>query len=250
MEFKGQTVLVTGATGGIGSACAEHFARQGADLILFGRDSKKLQVLEKKITLLQSKAKAKGTVQIAAFDITDEKALAIAFKSVTSLDVAVNNAGFEGAIGEIGDVTLGDFDQCMNINVRAVFSCMQKEVSFFRKKKKPGRIINISSIAGLIALPTSSLYVAAKHAVNGLTKTVAIEQIKHGIRVNAVCPGGVETAMLKRIFPKDFKMVEQSTPLGRIAQPAEIAETVAWLASEKSSFVVGHCLVADGGRTV
>lgn len=240
--LSGKTVLITGASSGIGAAAARLFANEGAKLILLGRDAKRLQALKIEI--------AQASAQAFAFDITNEVALADCFQQIKTLDIAINNAGYEGAIGDITDLTLKDFDEAMNVNVRALWNCMQHEIKYFRGKGQAGTIVNVSSIAGHIALPTSSLYVGAKHAVNGLTKSLAIEQIPFKIRINAVSPGGVETPMLKRIFEDGFQPVIESTPLGRIAKPMEIAEAIVWLASERSSFVVGENLVIDGGRTV
>jgi NAD(P)-dependent dehydrogenase (short-subunit alcohol dehydrogenase family) len=244
-EFKNKTVLITGAGSGIGLATAELFASLGAHVVLNGRDVKRLKKAEAACEKLGD-----GKVTVFAADLTDPKKVTELFKSLKDLDVAVNNAGFEGQIGEIADLSLEDFDAAMGINVRALFQCMQEEIKFFRKKKKPGAIVNVSSIAALIGLPSSSLYVAAKHAVNGLTKAAALEQIQYKIRINAVCPGATETGMLSRIYKGDLKAAAASNPIGRLGEPKEIADAIAWLASGHSSFVVGHCLVADGGRTV
>lgn len=243
-EFKNKTVLITGAGSGIGLATAELFAAQGAHVVINGRDLKRLKKTESICKKLG------GKVTVFAADLADPKKVTELFKSLKDLDVAVNNAGFEGRLGGIAELSLDDFDAAMGINVRALFQCMQEEIKLFRKKKKSGAIVNVSSIASLIGLPGSSLYVAAKHAVNGLTKTAALEQIKHQIRINAVCPGATETGMLSRIYNGDLKAAAASNPIGRLGEPKEIADAIAWLASGRSSFVVGHCLVADGGRTV
>ena len=243
-EFGGKTVLVTGGGTGIGRATAIAFARQGAHLILIGRT---------RSTLDDSAAEVRkwgGTADVAQFDLCDEKKTHQFFTNIKHLDVAVNNAGTEGRIAEISQLRMQDFDEAMTGNVRSLFQCLQEEINVFRRTRAHGSIVNVSSVAGMIGIPTSSLYVASKHAVIGLTKSVALEQIRHGIRINTVCPGGVATPMLERIFPGGLDPVGQTYPIGRVAKPEEIADAILWLCSRHSSYVVGHSLVVDGGRTV
>ncbi len=242
-EFKGKTALITGAGTGIGRAVAIGFAKEAANVILIGRNRDNLTETAKDVR------SAGGHVEIVAMDLTNEKEVAHFFSKLGTLDYAINNAGTEGRIAEISEITMNDFDEAMNINVRALFQCVAEEVKHFRKHKKPGAIVNLSSVAGVVGIPTSSLYVAGKHAVIGLTKSVALEQIRNGIRVNAVCPGGVATPMMERIFPDGLDDIGKSYPIGRIAKPDEIAQSILWLCSEKSSYVVGHSLIVDGGRT-
>ena len=137
----------------------------------------------------------------------------------------------------------------MNINVKGVWLSMKYEIPEMIRTGG-GAIVNMSSIAGVMGIPQSPIYVASKHAVLGLTKSAALEYAKSGIRINAVAPGGVETDMAKRIVGDDHKLLETITsmhPIGRIADPEEIANAVVWLLSEKASFVLGHTLLADGG---
>lgn len=242
-EFHGKTVLITGASSGIGKAVAMSFARHQAKLLLVGRNRINLEATASSARTLGAEA------EVVVLDLADQSNVTRFFSGITELDVAINNAGTEGRIDDIVDLTLSHFDDVMNINVRALFQCLQAEVSLMRKTQRPGVIVNVSSIAGLIGIPTSSLYVASKHAVIGLTKAVALEQIQHGIRINAVCPGGVETPMLERIFPGNVDAAGAGHPIGRNARPSEIADSILWLASRASSFVVGHSLVVDGGRT-
>ena len=242
-EFSGKTALITGAGTGIGRAVAVGFAKLGADVIIVSRNREMLEQTAKDV------AAAGGKAEIADFDLTDEAKTTSFFAGIKKLDFAVNNAGTEGRIDDISNLTMQDFDDTMNINVRALFQCVMEEVKFFRKNKVRGAIVNLSSVAGIVGIPTSSLYVASKHAVIGLTKAVALEQIKYGIRVNAVLPGGVDTPMMERIFPEGLTAIGSSYPIGRIAKPAEIAESILWLCSDKSSYVVGHSLTVDGGRT-
>ncbi len=243
-SFTGKTVFISGAGSGIGEATALLFAEEGANLILVGR---RLEAL--KNTAL--KAKNFGAkVEIISLDINDTSALRKLISDFPQLTIAVNNAGIEGSIGDTLDLSDADFDSIMNTNVKALWVCMQEQIRYFREKDQPGNIINISSIAGIRGFPESSLYVASKHAVIGLSQSVALEQIKYGIRINVVSPGSVDTAMLRRIFPEGLHGLTESQPLKRAGSPMEIAQAIAWLASEQSGFVVGHNLVVDGGKTI
>jgi len=239
-----QTVLVTGAGSGIGRATALRFSEAGANLILVGRNVERLESIS-------FDARKKGVeVETHALDLSDTAATLKFFSKIKKLDIAVNNAGIEGKMGDITTLELENFEELMNVNLKSLWLCMREEVRFFREKKQKGNIVNVSSVLGLIGIPNSSLYVASKHAVNGLTKSVALEQIKHGIRINSICPGAVETPMLKRIYKGDLSQVETSGPSDRIGKASEIADSICWLASPSSEFVVGHCLVVDGGMTV
>jgi NAD(P)-dependent dehydrogenase (short-subunit alcohol dehydrogenase family) len=242
-EFEGKTALITGAGTGIGRAVAIGFAKAGANVILIGRNRETLASTAKEVQSIG------GHAEIFPMDLTNENDVAAFFSKLSNLDYAVNNAGTEGRIAEISEISMADYDDAMTINVRALFQCVSEEVKYFRKNKKPGAIVNLSSVAGIVGIPTSSLYVASKHAVIGLTKAVALEQIRNGIRVNAVCPGGVATPMMERIFHEGLDQVGKSYPIGRMAEPEEIAQSILWLCSEKSSYVVGHAMLVDGGRT-
>ena len=241
-DLAGKIVLVTGASSGIGTATALAFAERGSHLILTGRNLDAL-------VDVSVKAKAFGVkAQVEALDITDDAKLA-KFLSAVDYDIAVNNAGIEGKIADTTALSLADFDEVMDVNVRSLWQCLQGEVAHFRARRKSGAIVNVSSVAGLSGIPTSSLYVASKHAVVGLTKAVALEQIPHGIRINAVCPGLIETPMLDRVYPNGYGQVAAQHPVGRPGRPGEVAELIVWLASAASSFVVGQALAVDGGRT-
>ena len=165
------------------------------------------------------------------------------------LDYAFNNAGIEEIMTPLLDQTLDVFDRIMNVNVKGVWLCMKYEIPQMIKSGG-GAIVNMSSIAGVIGFPHIPIYSASKHAVIGLTKSAALEYSKSGIRINAVAPAAVETDMAKRVVGDNKQFLEtlkSMHPIGRIAEPEEIANAVVWLLSDKASFVLGHTLLIDGG---
>jgi len=247
-EFKGKSVLITGASEGIGRATAKAFAAQGANLILVARNLKRLQSLVNELKPLQKQFKSKYSVH--QLDLQDAKAVDIFFKKIKLLDFAINNAGVEGKISEIQALTLKDYHDVFDINVRALFQCLQHEVSFFRKHACPGAIVNVSSILGLRGISGSSLYVASKHAVIGFTRATAVEQIAHRIRINCISPGATDTPMLRRVIGTENVESVGIAPGKELIKPENIAKSITWLCSEESSRIVGHNLIVDSGRTV
>ena len=170
-------------------------------------------------------------------------------KQYNRLDYAFNNAGIEEMTTPLVDQTSEVFDQIMNVNVKGVWLSMKYEI-LEMIKSGGGAIVNNSSAAGIIGFPQFAVYIASKHAVLGLTKSAALEYAKSGIRINAIAPGGVETEMANRVNENNPPFLETLTsmhPIGRLANPEEIANTVVWLLSEKASFVLGHTLLVDGG---
>jgi A-factor type gamma-butyrolactone 1'-reductase (1S-forming) len=167
------------------------------------------------------------------------------------LDYAFNNAGISGENRLLTDQTEKTFDRVFAVNVRALFLLLQDEVKQMMAQGQGGSIVNTASVGGLLAVPTAGPYVASKHAVLGLTMTAAIECGQHGIRVNAVSPGAVRTEMLLNVFGTQEALDEMSAlhPIGRIGRPEEIADAVAWLFSDKSSYYTGQSLILDGGLT-
>ncbi|MGH8009512.1 MAG: SDR family oxidoreductase, partial [Candidatus Binatia bacterium] len=165
------------------------------------------------------------------------------------LDCAHNNAGIEGPAALTPNITEEDWDRVIAINLKGVWLCLKSEIAQMLKHGG-GAIVNTSSDAGLIAVPGSASYIASKHGVLGLTKTAALEYAKSGVRVNAVCPGPIDTPMLQRIGGRRPRMVEKMAavqPGGRLGKPEEIAEAVVWLCSDAASFVTGHAMPGDGG---
>jgi len=169
------------------------------------------------------------------------------------LDCACNNAGIEGRIGPIADQVEDDFDRVISINVKGTFLCLKYEIAHMLKNGG-GAIVNLASVAGLIGFPGLGPYVASKHAINGLTKNAALEYSKQGIRVNSICPGGIETRMLDSLVHQSsagrlgtHEMMDPLHPIGRIGKPIEVAELIVWLCSSRAAFVTGANIVIDGG---
>ncbi len=167
------------------------------------------------------------------------------------LDVAFNNAGVNTPSIETADASGEEFDRVNNINLRGVWNCMKYELQQMREQGS-GAIVNCSSVAGLIGGAGQAIYYASKHGVIGLTRSAAIEYASKGIRINAVCPGSIETPMLNNLIEKGWATLESVVapqPIGRLGKPEEIAAAVLWLCSPSASFVIGHALAVDGGYT-
>ena len=246
-ELRGKVALITGGTTGIGRDTAVLFAKQGAKVVITGR-----REAEGNETIRLVKAAGgdgifvKGDVAKGADVQTFVQKTA---EKYGRLDVAFNNAGIEGKWQPLFDWTEEEFDQLMDINVKGVWLSLKYEIPQMLKQGGGGAIVNMSSVAGLMGAAGASAYIASKHAVIGLTRTAALEGAKAGIRVNAVCPAVIETAMAERAFgdPEVNKWVLSQHPLGRFGKPIEIAEAVLWMCSDKSSFMTGHYIVLDGG---
>lgn len=239
-----KVALVTGATSGIGRASAIALAKAGAKVIVSGRRSE-----EGKKTVDMIK-KTGGEAFFIRADVTKEsdvKALVQnTIKKYGRLDIAFNNAGVLEA-GPLIKMDENNYKRMFDTNVKGVFLSMKYEIPVL---KNGGSIINTASIAGVVGSENLALYDATKHAVIGLTKSAALEVAKKNIRINAVCPGAIDTALLKNFITKDeIKEVAASHPLGRIGKPEEIAEMVVFLASSKASFITGSAMLIDGGFT-
>jgi len=244
-----KAVLVTGAASGIGRETAKLFAEKGYRVALLDLEATKLKSVEDELAHQELGHKS------YVADVSSSKALTAAFQEIESafgaLDAAVNNAGIENAQRKFLELTENDFDKVMNVNLKGVFLCLQQELAIMSKVGK-GSIVNVSSILGKVGSPGLSIYSATKHGVLGLTKSLAIEYGRKGIRINAICPGGVETALIQRgreMSPKAVEAAEKLHPIGRFAQPNEIANAIYWLCSDDSSFVHGTGLTIDGGYT-
>lgn len=243
--FKNKVALVTGGSFGIGKATAIAFAKKGAMVVV-------ADWVEDEETLNEIKALGGAGIFIKCDVSKAEDVKAMISKTISAfgrLDYAFNNAGIEGNNGTTQECTEENWDKTIGINLKGLWLCMKYEIPEISKQGK-GVIINCASIAGLVGFPGLPAYVASKHGVIGLTKTSALECAKHGIRVNAVCPGAIKTAMIDRITGNKKEVEEQFAamePIGRLGQPEEVANAVLWLCSDEASFVTGHAMAVDGG---
>ena len=246
-QHDGKVALITGGASGIGKATALAFAHEGAKVWI-------TDVQEKEGLLLAEQIRMEGGLAFFhACDVSDagqvEEMVAKAEERLGRLDFACNNAGIEPKTAATAETEEADFSRILDVNLKGVWLCMKYEIPCMLKQGG-GAIVNISSIAGVVGFQGASAYVASKHGVVGLTKTAALEYAKQGIRVNAICPGIIQTPMIDRYTQGDEKivnMLKQGVPMGRIGKPEEIASAVLWLCSSGAAFTTGHALVVDGG---
>ena len=244
-RFENKNVLITGGNAGIGLETAKTFCNEGAQVCVFDiapEASEALKALGGNITYLKCDVGQSKEVK-AAF----EKALA----SMGQLHVVVNNAGILGPKTKTEEYPEADFDSVIRVNVNGVFYCMQEAIAHF-KAIGGGAIVNTASVAGKVGMTKHLAYSASKHAVLGMTKTAAIEVAKKGIRINAVCPGFTQTAMLESADadPQYKEMLRFATPMKRFGNPSEISSVILFLASDESSYMTGQGVVIDGGLTI
>ncbi len=247
-QFAGKVALVTGGNAGIGRATAIEFARQGAKVVVSGRRDK-----EGNEVIAEIKAAGGDAIFVKANVSKESDVQALIEKTLTTygrLDFAFNNAGVEQSFSSLPEQAEETFDQIMDINVKGVWLSMKHQIPAMLKNGG-GAIVNNSSVAGVIGMATVPIYVASKHAVVGLPKSVALDYAKQNVRVNSVAPGAVETRMFLDFAaaPEIRQMLESAHPMGRIGQPEEIANAVVWLCSDKASFVTGQTYAVDGGFT-
>jgi A-factor type gamma-butyrolactone 1'-reductase (1S-forming) len=249
MNFEGRVALITGGTAGIGEATVRRVARLGAKTVFVGRDEDDGRRIE--YELLRGGAEAVFLKADVGHPDEVRRIVSASVNIYGRIDYAFNNAGISGQNGLINDQTESNFDEVFSINVKGLFIALQQEIHQMLQQRSGGSIVNTASVGGLLAMPGASVYVASKHAVIGLTKSAAIEYGPHGIRVNAVSPGAVRTEMLRQVFGNDTALDELADihPVRRIGSPEDVADAVAWLFSEYSSYYTGQSLVLDGGLT-
>ena len=244
-RLSGKVAIVTGASSGIGKATAEELGRQGASVVVVARRRDELEAVAAAI-----EADGGHAVSFVA-DITQpvdlKRMVAAALERYGRLDYAVNNAGATGR-GAFMDIKVEDFDQTMNTNVRSVFLAMQAEIPAILQSGG-GAIVNTASVGGLVGVPNLSSYVASKHAVVGLTKSVALEYATQGIRINAIAPGGTETAMISSGTKEQKDTLASYSAMKRLADPLEIARGIVYLLAD-ATFTTGITMPADGGQSV
>jgi NAD(P)-dependent dehydrogenase (short-subunit alcohol dehydrogenase family) len=242
-----KVAIVTGGSSGIGRATAISLAKEGVKIVVAARRAKEGQ----ETVRLVKEAGSDGI--FVNTDVANEASVRSLVEKTSDsyhrLDYAFNNAGIEQTMAPIAEQTVEEFDQIMNINVRGVWLSTKYEIPVMLKSGG-GAIVNNSSVAGIMGFPQMAIYIASKHAVLGLTKSAALEYAKSGIRINAIAPGGVKTEMANRVNEDNPQFLETLTsmhPIGRLANPEEIANAVVWLLSNRASFVLGHTLLVDGG---
>lgn len=247
--LAGKIVLITGAASGIGAATARAAARDGALVALADRNLDGARALAREI------AQSGATAEALAVDVADRDSVAAMVAGVVDrfgrLDAALNNAGIgsneTGSTGlKTGELDYESWRLMIDVNLTGVWLCMKHELATMTAGAS---IVNMASIAGLVGMPMASHYAAAKHGVIGLTKSAAIDYGRAGIRVNAICPGYVETPLIAHSSADKLEAIARKTPIGRLARAEEIADQAVWLMSDRSAYVTGAALAVDGGFT-
>jgi len=248
-DFRGQVALVTGAGSGMGRDTVQAFAAAGAAVVLADIDDDAVRAATDELTVAGDQALG------VTCDVSDEDQVAALIERTVDtfgrLDMAFNNAGIMISPSDAADEPAENFDRVTAINLRGVWTCMKHELRVMREQGS-GAVVNCSSLGGLVGLPGRASYRATKHGVIGLTKSAALEYAPRGIRINAVCPGTIETPMVTDMIAKgelDVPEAKANQPIGRLGRGGEIAAAVLWLCSPGASFVLGVALPVDGGYT-
>ena len=250
ISFENKVALVTGAGSGMGLATAKAFAEAGAAVVLADNREEAAHAAARNLLAAGHKALA------VHCDVADEKQVAAMVEQTVAsfgrLDAAFNNAGVQSPVAETADASGEEFDRVNAINLRGVWNCKKYELRQMREQGS-GAIVSNSSLGGLVGVAGRGVYHASKHGVLGLTKSAALEYAARGIRINAICPGIIETPMVAGMLTSEaeaMKEMMKDVPVGRLGRPEEIAAAVLWLCSPGASFVIGHALAVDGGYTI
>ena len=249
-SYAGKVAFVTGAGTGIGRVTALAFAREGAGVVVADVSEQDNRETARMIEEAGGRALAVACDVRRAEDV--KAALDKAVETFGRLDVAFNNAGVEQPIMPAANLTEEEWDRIVDIDLRGVFLCMKHEIPLMLEQGG-GAIVNTSSGAGVKGFAGQAAYCAAKYGIVGLSKAAALDYASQNIRVNAVCPGIIETPMMERFSggtPEGRERVTSQEPVGRMGKPEEIAAAVLWLCSDAASFAIGHAMVVDGGQTV
>jgi NAD(P)-dependent dehydrogenase (short-subunit alcohol dehydrogenase family) len=250
-SFAGKVAFVTGAANGIGRAAALAFAREGARVVVADVSE---QGNQETVRLIEAQGGRALAVRCDVSRAEDVKtALDRTVEAFGRLDFAFNNAGVEQKkLTPLAELDEEEWDRILNIDLRSVFLCMKYEIPLILKQGG-GAIVNTSSGAGVVGIKGNPAYTAAKHGVIGLTRSAALDYAAQNVRVNAVCPGYIDTPMMGRFTggtSEGRAKVIAEEPVGRMGKPEEIAAAVVWLCSDAAAFVIGHAMVIDGGQTV